>query len=80
MRRFESERAMHTTELLSQGKRLEEFIHANSSLENKLTQRNQLVSRLEQEVDEKENSIAVNEREVCDWTGQSSPAVNLDIS
>ena len=79
MRRFESERAMHTTELLSQGKRLEEFIHANSSLENKLTQRNQLVSKLEQEVDDKENSIAVNEREVCDWTRQS-PAVNLEIS
>ena len=67
MRRFESERAKHASEILSQGKRLEEFAASNSSLENKLSQRKALVSKMEQEVDEKENSIAVNEREVGDW-------------
>ena len=79
VRRFESERTTHTAEILSLGKRLEEFVLANSSLENKLTQRNVLINKLEQEVDENENSIAVNEREVSDWTRYRSLAVNQRV-
>ena len=78
VRRFESERMKHASEILSQGKRLEEFEATNSSLENKLFQRQTLVSKMEQEVDEKENSIAANEREVGDWA-QDRLAVNCTV-
>ena len=78
VRRFESERAKHASEILSQGKRLEDFEATNSLLENKLCQRQALVSKMEREVDEKENSIAVNEREVGDWA-EDRFAVNSTV-